>query len=233
MRWANGEILGIAGIEGNGQSELFDTLAGMLISAGGTVKLAGKDVTNLWPDELRRRGVAIMPGDRWAQGLCRDMLVSQNLIAGYHRRPAVCKKLFFDEKAINRRKQDLVQGFDIRLSSDDPKASGLSGGNAQKVVVARELSSEPAFLLCCQPTAGVDIGSIEAIHRELVRFRDSGKGILLISSDLAEVMSLSDRILVMYKGEFVGEFDAANVTAEELGLHMTGAKRDAGLKKSG
>lgn len=220
-----GEILGIAGVEGNGQTEFAKTIYGMMTCRSGSVTLKGQDVTNIWPDELRAKGVGVIPEDRYDEGLCLSMKVSENLIAGYHTRAHVYKKPFFNRKKILENRKKLVEAYDIRLSAEDPNVSGLSGGNAQKIIIAREFAANPDFLICCQPTRGVDVGSIEAIHNQIIRFRQEGKAILLISSELSEIMSLSDRIVVMYKGELVGEFDADNVTAEELGLYMTGVKR--------
>lgn len=220
-----GEILGIAGVEGNGQMELAKTLYGMMTCSSGQVLLKGEDVTNAWPDEIRRKGAGIVPEDRYDEGLCLDMKVSQNLIAGYHDRSPVYKAPFFDSKKIKERTRELVERFDIRLSAEDPNVSGLSGGNAQKIIIAREFAADPDFLICCQPTRGVDIGSIESIHKRIIDFRKEGKAILLISSELSEIIGLSDRIVVMYKGELVGEFDADNVSPEELGLYMAGVKR--------
>ncbi len=223
------EILGIAGVEGNGQTELAKTLSGMMTSSGGSVRLNGEDITDMWPDRLRAQKVGIIPEDRYEEGLCRDMKVSQNLIAGYHNRQPVCKKGFLlDKKEIKKNKSELVERYDIRLSADDPNVSGLSGGNAQKIIIAREFSADPDMLLCCQPTRGVDVGSIETIHKQIIDFRNQGKAVLLISSELSEIMALSDRIAVMFKGEIVGEFNAGETTPEELGLYMTGAKRNSG-----
>lgn len=220
-----GEVLGVAGVEGNGQSELVKVLSGMMKCCEGAVTLGDKAVTNAWPDKLRGCGVGIVPEDRYEQGLCLDMTVSQNLIAGYHRKKPVCNGLLMSGKEIAKNQKDMVRQFDIRLSSDDPNVSGLSGGNAQKIIIAREFTANPDFLLCCQPTRGVDIGSIEFIHKNLIKIRDEGKAVLLVSSELTEIMSLSDRIIVMYKGEITGEFEAGQVTPEELGCYMTGAKK--------
>lgn len=223
----SGEILGIAGVEGNGQTELAKTIYGMMTADEGEVFLKGEKITNAWPDELRKKGAGIIPEDRYDEGLCLEMKVSQNLIAGYHDRANVYRAPFLSAKKIRENKKRLVEQFDIRLSAEDPNVSGLSGGNAQKIIIAREFSADPDFLICCQPTRGVDVGSIESIHKRIIDLRKQGKAILLISSELSEIISLSDRIVVMYKGEFVGEFDANQVTAEELGLYMTGVKRQS------
>ncbi len=229
----SGEILGIAGVEGNGQTELAKTIYGMMTAEEGQVRLKGELVTNAWPDELRKKGTGIIPEDRYDEGLCLNMKVSQNLIAGYHGGAHVYKAPFFSGKKIKENKKNLVEQFDIRLSAEDPNVSGLSGGNAQKIIIAREFSANPDFLICCQPTRGVDVGSIESIHKRIIDLRKQGKAILLISSELSEIIGLSDRIVVMYKGELVGEFDANNVMAEELGLYMTGAKRQSAGERRG
>lgn len=220
-----GEILGIAGVEGNGQTEFAKTIYGMVTAKSGSISLKGETITNTWPDELRKKGVGVVPEDRYDEGLCLSMKVSENLIAGYHGEDKVYKAPFFKKKEIAKNRDELVKEYDIRLSAEDPNVSGLSGGNAQKIIIAREFSANPDFLICCQPTRGVDIGSIEYIHNQIIKLRQEGKAILLISSELSEIMNLSDRIVVMYKGELVGEFDADNVTADELGLYMTGVKR--------
>lgn len=221
------EIVGIAGVEGNGQSELVLMLSGLMECESGTVRLQGRDITGYWPDTIRSMGVGIIPEDRYAQGLCRPMRVSQNLIAGYHGLKQFCRHGFMNKKAIRSNKEKLCKRYDIRLSADDPPVAALSGGNAQKIIIARELDQNPMMLLACQPTRGVDVGATEFVHESLIQTRDEGKAVLLISSDLAEIMSLSDRILVMYKGEIVGEFDAKTTERMELGLYMSGAKRQA------
>lgn len=221
------EILGIAGVEGNGQSELVLMLSGLMECERGTVKLKGKDITGYWPDTIRSMGVGIIPEDRYAQGLCSSMRVSQNLIAGYHSLKPFCRHGFMDKKAIRENKERLCKEYDIRLSADDPPVAALSGGNAQKIIIARELDQNPTFLLACQPTRGVDVGATEFVHESIIKARDEGKAVLLISSDLGEIMNLSDRILVMYKGEIVGEFDAKTAERMELGLCMSGVKRQS------
>lgn len=220
------EILGVAGVEGNGQTELMWLLSGCMKVTGGNVQVDGVDVTADWPDQLRKSKVGIIPEDRYRQGLCLHNKVSENLIAGYHSKPEFCRRGIMQYDNIRENKEKLRKQFDIRLSSDDPLVSELSGGNAQKIVVAREMSNNPDLMLACQPTRGIDIGATEFVHQSLINLRDMGKAILLISSDLAEVMALSDRIVVMYRGQITGEFDARTVTPEELGLYMSGARSD-------
>ena len=227
------EVLGVAGVEGNGQSELMWLLSGCMKQTAGTIKVGKRDITGKWPDEVRESGVGIIPEDRYRQGLCLDNTVSDNLIAGYHGKSKFCGHGFMKKKVIADYRKQLVQEFDIRLSEEDCKVSALSGGNAQKIIIAREFSQDPDVLLACQPTRGVDVGATEFAHESILKLRNEGKGILLISSDLSEVMGLSDRIIVFYRGEIVGEFDAENVTPEELGLCMSGAKRHVRQDKGG
>lgn len=219
------EVLGVAGIEGNGQTELMYLLTGLMKPVSGSVRLEGEEILNLWPDQLRRKGVGIVPEDRYKQGLCLSLPISNNLIAGYHKRKRFCRNGLMKFKEIEKNKKTLVGQYDIRLSGEDPMASELSGGNAQKVIIARELSNNPKVLLASQPTRGVDIGATEFIHQSILRLRDQGKAVFLISSELTEVKSLSDRIVAIHEGQLVGEFDAETVSFNELGLYMSGAKK--------
>ena len=220
------EVIGIAGVEGNGQTELMLALTGMLdVSKETKVELDGKDITGLWPDELRKLNMGIVPEDRYRQGLCLGVPVSANLIAGYHDQAPYCRYGLMNQKAIQLNRDKLVSEYDIRLSTKDPVVGSLSGGNAQKVIIAREFSRKPKVLLVSQPTRGVDIGAIEFIHNQILRMRDEGTAVFIISSELSEVVGLSDRVLVMYHGEIVGNFDAEKVSFSELGLYMSGVKK--------
>lgn len=221
-----GEILGIAGVEGNGQSELVKVLSGIMTVTNGSVSLDGKPVTNEWPDKLRKTGLGIVPEDRYAEGLCRDMSLAENCVAGYHKN--VAKLGIMDSKEMMNRMREYVKKYDIRIADEKGTVSQLSGGNAQKIIIAREFESDPKLIIACQPTRGVDIGSIEFIHNSLLEFRNQGGAVLLISSELSEVMSLSDRVIVMYKGEVIGEVDPKTTTTEEIGLLMAGAKEKGG-----
>lgn len=218
-----GEILGIAGVEGNGQSELIKVLTGLMTCTEGKVELGGRDVTNAWPDKLRGEGLGIIPEDRYAQGLCRDMTITENCIAGYFCNHGVCKKGVLDGNRMKQLTEEYIGKYDIRLSDVCGQISQLSGGNAQKVIIAREFENGPQLIIACQPTRGVDIGSIEFIHKQLLAFRNQGNAVLLISSELSEVMSLSDRVAVMYKGSIIGEVNPHCVTPEQVGLLMAGA----------
>lgn len=218
------EILAVAGIEGNGQSELMMMLSGLMKFDSGKVFIDGCDISEAWPSKLREKGVGIVPEDRYIQGLCRDLKVSYNLVSGYHNTKQFCNHGFMRKKAIMDNMAKQVECFDIRLSSPDPLVSELSGGNAQKIIIAREFGQEPKVLLASQTTRGLDIGATEFVHKTLIKSRDEGKAILLISSDLSEITGLSDRIIVMYRGKIVGEFNSDEVTQRELGLYMSGAK---------
>lgn len=222
----SGEIVGIAGVEGNGQSELVKVLTGMMRSTAGSVKIAGTVCTNAWPDELRNHGVGIIPEDRFAQGLCATMSIAENCIAGYHNRPEVCHHGLLSKHAMLALRDTLIEDFDIRVGDVNGVVGSLSGGNAQKVIVARELAQHPQLIIACQPTRGVDIGSATYIHKQLLAARNAGQAVLLISSELSEVMSLSDRIVVMYKGELIGTCDPKTATSAEIGLLMAGITQE-------
>jgi len=217
-----GEILGIAGVEGNGQSELVKVITGLMESTSGKIIVNGKDITNSWPKEIRKSGIGIIPEDRYAQGLCIDMKLSENFIAGYHNNKEYSRRGFLRFNNIEEKSNSLIDKYDIRVSDRKCNVSQLSGGNAQKIIIAREFESNPSLLIASQPTRGVDIGSIEFIHNKLLELRKRNKGILLISSELSEIMNLSDRIAVMYKGMIIGVVNANETTALELGLLMAG-----------
>lgn len=219
-----GEIVGVAGVEGNGQTELIMVLTGLMKATKGKIYISGKDVTGNWPDGLRKNRMGIIPEERFVRGLCTSMNVSYNLLAGYHTKDEFCSHGFMRSKAIQTNRDKQVQKFDVRLSSKDPVVSELSGGNAQKIIIAREIQQDPLILLACQPTRGLDLGSTEFVQRQLLKMRDEGRSIFLVSSDLNEVVGLSDRILVMYSGKIVGSFSGDDISNEELGLYMAGAK---------
>lgn len=217
-----GEILGVAGVEGNGQSELVKLITGLMESTRGEIIFDGQNVTNWWPEKLRKAGLGIIPEDRYAQGLCRGMSVSDNCISGYHRSKDICRCGLLNRKKINEKRDKFIEEFDIRLGDVNGPIECLSGGNAQKVIIARELSAHPKVLLACQPTRGVDIGSIEFIHKQILKFRDEGNTVILVSSELSEIMSLSDRVIVMYKGKISGEVCPKEVSTAAIGLLMAG-----------
>lgn len=217
-----GEILGIAGVEGNGQSELVKVLSGLMVSTEGKVQLYDEDITNKWPNELRKSGVGIVPEDRYAQGLCKEMSLCENLIAGYHDDKKFCNYGILNKKNISENRDLLLEKYDIRVADPEGAVSQLSGGNAQKVIIAREFDSNPKVLIASQPTRGVDIGSIEFIHKKILELRRQNKAILLVSSELSEIMGLSDRIIVMYKGKIIGEVEGDKADSSKLGLLMAG-----------
>jgi simple sugar transport system ATP-binding protein len=217
-----GEILGIAGVEGNGQSELVEVLAGTRRSTGGRVLLGDRDVTTFDARTEREAGIAHIPEDRRGTGLVLAYSVADNLVLGRQRSAAFSwHSVVLRIAAIKNWARQLVKEFDIRTPSIDAAARTLSGGNQQKIIVAREMASRPKVLLAAQPTRGVDIGAIEFIHRRLVAERDEGTAVLLVSAELDEIRSLSDRILVFYEGRIVST-EPAGTDEERLGLLMTG-----------
>ncbi len=221
-----GEILGLAGVEGNGQTELVEVLTGLRKAEQGHAYIEGRDVTNLPPKQVRANGVAHIPEDRHRRGLILDYTVAQNIVLGIHDKPPYVKRLgFFDAinfPPITQKATRLIEEFDIRPTEPDNLARHLSGGNQQKVIVARELDQNPCLIIAAQPTRGVDVGSIEFIHQRLVQARDQHKAVLLISADLDEILSLSDRIAVIYDGKIVGMLQPHEASEERLGLMMTG-----------
>lgn len=219
-----GEILGIAGVEGNGQTELVEVLTGLRRLIRGKVTLWDRDTTNASPRKILESRVAHIPEDRHKRGLILDYSIENNLILGNHYRPPIARGARLNFKRISENASELIKRFDIRPADKELPVSSLSGGNQQKAIVARELSRQPQLLIASQPTRGVDIGAIEFIHRKILEERDKGKAVLLVSAELSEVMSLSDRILVIYEGKIVGAVDPKKTNETELGLMMAGAK---------
>ncbi len=232
LELASGEILGIAGVEGNGQSQLVECIAGLLKPASGSITVEGVQIAGLGSREVFARGLAHVPEDRIKRGLVIDMDVKENLILGLQTQPRYGSLLSMNRKAITENAKILITKYDIRPTNPDALARGLSGGNQQKVIIARELSRNAQVIVASQPTRGVDIGGIEFIHRTLVEARYAGKAILLVSADLNEILSLSDRIAVMYGGQIAKVFPDNKVEESELGLYMTGSKVSAGQKAS-
>ena len=218
---APGEILGIAGVEGNGQTELLEAIAGLRAPVSGSVMLAGRDLTSLAVRDRSDAGLSHIPEDRHRRGLVLEYSIADNLILGRQHHFSSLRGL--DAQRVLANAEQQVQAFDIRPAMVNLPARALSGGNQQKVVIAREMGREFTVLLAAQPTRGVDVGAIEFIHEQLRLARDAGKGVLLVSADLPEVMALSDRIAVMYGGRFVTVMSAADATTEKLGPFMTGA----------
>lgn len=220
-----GEIVGIAGVEGNGQTELIEVITGLRPVSSGNVYLAGKDITKESILSRRRLGIAHIPEDRINVGVCEDRSIEENMIACNYFTPELSSHGVINKKAITDYTASLVDEFGIKVASTKDHIATLSGGNMQKVVIARELSSDPLLIVAGQPTRGVDVGAIEFIHKQLIRLRDNGTGILLVSADIDETLALSDRVYVMYEGELVANFVNDNLSDVELGLYMTGAKR--------
>lgn len=225
-----GEIVGIAGVSGNGQTELLEALAGNRMPESGAVLLKGTEVP-ADPHDRREAGIAHVPEDRHAIGLILPFTLRENASLGYHRRPEFGTSPMLQRGALQRYAKQYIADYDIRPPNPDLRASLFSGGNQQKIVLAREIENDPAMLLVGQPTRGVDIGAIEFIHRRLIELRDQGKAILLVSVELDEIRALSDRILVMFDGAIVGEA-APDATETDLGLLMAGiADNSAGGTK--
>ena len=222
----SGEIVCIAGIDGNGQSEFVYALTGLERASGGQVTLCGKDITNASIRQRSLDGMSHIPEDRHKHGLVLDNTLEQNLVLQKYYEPRFQDHGFIKFDEVRKYAEDLIERFDIR-SGQGPVtiARSMSGGNQQKAIIAREIDRDLPLIVAVQPTRGQDVGAIESVHRELVAQRDAGKAVLLVSLELEEVMNLSDRILVMYEGEIVGEFDPKTVTVEELGLYMAGARR--------
>ena len=227
-----GEIVCIAGIDGNGQSELVYALTGLEKASGGKITLLGKDITHASIRQRSFAGMSHIPEDRHKHGLVLDYTLEQNLVLQRYYEPQFQHGGFIRFDEVRKYADKLIEEYDIR-SGQGPVtiARSMSGGNQQKAIVAREIDRELPLIVAVQPTRGLDVGAIEYIHKQLVAQRDDGKAVLLVSLELDEVMNLSDRILVMYEGEIVGEFDPKKVTVEELGLYMAGAKRQNGEEK--
>ena len=219
-----GEILGIAGVEGNGQTELIEALAGLISPSqlSGKILFEDRDIAREGARLRRELRIAHIPEDRHRRGLLLEFSLAENSILGVHyRKPIVAYAGFLDNEAIRERANEIIQGFDVRPANPDLPARSLSGGNQQKLIIGREFKVDPKLLLVSQPTRGVDIGAIEFIHRKLVALRDSGCAVLLVSAELEEVTSLSDRLLIIHDGRIVGEVDPKVATIEEIGLLMT------------
>ena len=224
-----GEILGIAGVAGNGQDELVEALTGLRQPTSGTVELAGQDVTGAGPRDLQRAGVSFVPGDRHRFGLVLSFPLEDNLVLTQYDEPPYAsgfRGIIRNEAAIHSRAKEAIGEFDIRTPSATVNAGTLSGGNQQKAVVAREFSRKLTALILDQPTRGLDVGSIEFIHKQVIAKRDEGAAILLVSAELDEVMELSDRVAVMYRGEIVALVDGPTAEREEVGLLMATGRRD-------
>jgi ABC-type uncharacterized transport system ATPase subunit len=221
-----GEIFGIAGVEGNGQRELVEAITGMRPPTGGHVIIDDVDMTHASPRDISEHGVGHVPEDRNKHGLIGAFTIADNLVLNsYYRRPFATWRR--NQVAIDRNAEELVEKYDVRTPGIHIPADNLSGGNQQKVIIARELSGDVRVLVVAQPTRGLDVGSIEFIHRRIIALRDAGAAVLLVSAELDEILTLSDRIGVIYRGELVGEFDRADATREAIGLLMASGRSEA------
>ncbi len=218
-----GEVLGIAGVQGNGQTELVEALTGLRSMAGGKMWFSGKDMTGKPPRPITETGMAHIPEDRQRHGLVLGYTVADNMVLNTYYLPPFGVHNMLQPAAIDSNARKLIEDYDVRTPSPYVPVGKLSGGNQQKVIVARELSHPVKLLVANQPTRGLDVGSIEYIHKEIIVMRDRGVAVLLVSAELDEIMALSDRIAVMYRGQIVATVDAAKVTREQLGLWMAGA----------
>jgi ABC-type uncharacterized transport system ATPase subunit len=220
-----GEIVGIAGVAGNGQSELLESISGMRDQTSGIVRLKGTPLSLEGDDgahRARKAGLAHVPEDRQRMGLITAFEEWENAMLGYEDDPAYGKGIILDSAAAQAEARERIKKFDIRPANERLKTVNFSGGNQQKIVLAREMERNPDVLIVGQPTRGVDIGAIEFIHNQIIKMRDAGKAILVVSVELDEIRSLADRILVMFDGQLVGEADPATATEGELGLMMAG-----------
>jgi simple sugar transport system ATP-binding protein len=228
-----GEILGVAGVQGNGQTELCEALLGLLPPAGGSVRLEGRDLTRATPRQRLRAGIGYIPEDRQEDGLVAGFSVADNLVLDVYNQPPYSSGMALNLDTIHSTAAERVADFDIRTTSTAAAAGTLSGGNQQKVILAREIGRDVRLLVASQPTRGLDVGSIEFVHRRIVEERDQGVAVLIISSELDEIYALSDRIAVMYEGKITG-FRDPDVPAEELGMLMAGATdADAAASRHG
>ncbi|HEY9087490.1 MAG TPA: ABC transporter ATP-binding protein [Anaerolineaceae bacterium] len=221
-----GEVLGIAGVEGNGQRELVEAIVGLREVIRGAIKVYGEDISRKSVRERRDIGIACVPEDRYVRGVALRASLEDNLIVENYNRAPISKGQVMDLNEIRNYSQRLIGEFDVRTPGSAVPAFTLSGGNLQKVVLAREIDARPKLLIVAQPTRGLDVGSIEFVHRTIINARDAGAAVLLVSAELEEVMSLSDRIAVLYEGHVVGTIDGDKATEEGLGLWMAGIKED-------
>jgi general nucleoside transport system ATP-binding protein len=219
-----GEIVGIAGVDANGQSELIEVLTGLRKPTAGTMRISGRDVTGATPREIQDAGLGHIAEDRHRRGLVLDFSLSENIFLREYRKPGVTRFGLLSPRRMAERARGLLKDYDVRGGGVDTLAASLSGGNQQKCVIARELSANPDVLIAAQPTRGLDVGAIEFVHRRLVEERDAGRAILLISLEMEEIRSLSDRVLVIYEGAIVAELPPSS-SEEDFGVAMTGGGR--------
>lgn len=227
----SGEVLGVAGVEGNGQSELVEAITGLREMEDGSLYINGEKVAPKSPKYMRNLGIAHVPEDRLATGLSKDATITENMLMGLQYKEEYSNRgVHLNRKKIRDRTGKLIKDFDIRTPSQDVLLESLSGGNMQKVVIAREFAFNTPILIISQPTRGVDIGAIEFIHSQIIKKRNEGCAILLVSAELDEIFRLSDRIITIYEGEITGEFKNDEITKREIGLYMTGNYEDVGKR---
>lgn len=225
LKVRSGEILGVAGIEGNGQSELIEALAGMRVAESGQYYYLNADATNKTPKAIRAMGVSHIPEDRLVTGVSKDSSIEDNILMGsQYDEKFASKKIHLKRKEIKSYAKKLIEKFDVRTASEEVAVGSLSGGNMQKVVIAREFSFDTPILLISQPTRGVDIGAIEFIHEQIIKKRNEGCAIILVSAELDEIFRLSDRMITLYEGEITGEFNSGEITKQDIGYYMTGKR---------
>ncbi|HTY70837.1 MAG TPA: ABC transporter ATP-binding protein [Actinomycetes bacterium] len=218
-----GEVVAIAGVQGNGQTELTECILGLEQPLAGVIAVKGLDITKFGVEDRLRMGLGYVPEDRMHDGLIGAFTVAENLVLDVHNSPPYAKGMMLDLGEIERNAQKRVEEFDVRTQSVESTADTLSGGNQQKVVLARELSRPLDVFVVAQPTRGLDVGSMEFVHQRIIQERDRGAAVLLISTELEEILGLADRILVMYRGQIIGALEAASATADQVGLLMAGA----------
>ena len=223
-----GEILGIAGVDGNGQTELIETIVGLTEVSEGSIYLKGENITGKTTKEITELGIGHIPEDRHKRGLVLAYSLVENSVLGIHHKLPFTKGIMMNYDKVREHCKRLIENFDVRTPNEDVAASALSGGNQQKLIVAREIEKKPTMIIAAQPTRGLDVGAIEYIHKRLVEERDKGRGVLLVSLELDEVMSLSDRIAVMYEGQIVDVLDAKDATEQKLGILMAGGTLNKG-----
>jgi general nucleoside transport system ATP-binding protein len=222
-----GEILGVAGVQGNGQTELVEVVTGLRKAESGHIRMMGRDITQVNPRQVTETGVAHVPEDRQKNGMIAAFPITDNMVLQTYYKQPYSRGLVRDDRAIDQNAGERVSEYDVRTPSIHAHMSTLSGGNQQKAIIAREFSRKSKLLIVAQPTRGVDVGSIEFIHKQIVSMRDAGTAVLLVSTELDEILSLSDRIAVMYAGRVVGTLDAADADRESVGLLMAGITGDA------
>lgn len=221
----SGEIVGIAGVDGNGQSELIEAITGLKKVTDGKIKLKNKEIQNLKPRKITESGIAHIPQDRHKHGLVLDYTIGENMVLQTYYQEPISKMGILNDKNVYDKARKLIKEFDVRTPDEYTPARALSGGNQQKAIIGREVDRNPDLLIAAQPTRGLDVGAIEFIHQRLIEQRDHGKAVLLISFELDEIMNISDRIAVIYEGEIVAIVNPKETTEQELGLLMAGSKR--------